>query len=677
MAGTAGSGGLGALAIGGIAAAAVVIGGVVLVQFGVFQSDTPVVDPVETVAQVSADTGTSDSDAPLQTDIAPTSTTPSVTAAANTNAPTGDENQATTDAQPDSSPDQEVVATDVTVAPDAVVPETHVEEVTQAAPIEQPVAAADGPVADTDTAVSTETETGSETDNNTLVQVTETPVQEEATEQVASATKQVAPSTEQVAPATEQVAPATEQVAVQSTASLASETATDNLAAVPDVTDTPTEASDSAEQNTPVEAAEDIVTAALAQPEQTAPEPAEEAAFVLTAPKLDIVRFDTDGAGLIAGRAQVGVEVSVLLDGKVLDRFEVQNGGEFVSFSSIEPSPDARVVSLQAAFDGQVVMSDATFILAPSQVASAVTDDSEQPVDVVDQPEDVHVAQADVTADVPQDSVADEDVSEVSVVAAADAVAGESAAETAVEVTEVAQEPATDQVADVENKPVEFAEVEDEPVETVETAMVDLDPVSPPVAEATPQPEVSPVSMAILKADAEGVELVQPATPIVPELVGKVSLDIISYSEEGDVELAGRAGPDSLVRVYLDNSPVADIQAADDGSWKGQLSDVAPGIYTLRLDELDTEGKVLSRLETPFKREAPEVLQPLSAVEDSPAQAVPPIRAVTVQKGDTLWAISRERYGDGLLYVRVVEANQAAIRDPDLIYPGQIFSIPE
>ncbi|MEM7091111.1 MAG: LysM peptidoglycan-binding domain-containing protein, partial [Pseudomonadota bacterium] len=54
-----------------------------------------------------------------------------------------------------------------------------------------------------------------------------------------------------------------------------------------------------------------------------------------------------------------------------------------------------------------------------------------------------------------------------------------------------------------------------------------------------------------------------------------------------------------------------------------------------------------------------------------------PIRSVTVQRGDTLWAITRERFGDGILYVRLFEANRDLIRDPDLIYPGQVFTIPE
>ena len=76
-----------------------------------------------------------------------------------------------------------------------------------------------------------------------------------------------------------------------------------------------------------------------------------------------------------------------------------------------------------------------------------------------------------------------------------------------------------------------------------------------------------------------------------------------------------------------------------------------------------------SRVETPFKRESAQVLAQASANEDGP------IKSITVQTGATLWAIARDRYGDGTLYVRVVEANEDAIRNPDLIYPGQVFDL--
>ncbi|WP_436397483.1 LysM peptidoglycan-binding domain-containing protein [Roseobacter sp. S98] len=187
-----------------------------------------------------------------------------------------------------------------------------------------------------------------------------------------------------------------------------------------------------------------------------------------------------------------------------------------------------------------------------------------------------------------------------------------------------------------------------------------------PAAEATAEPVQQQI--AVLQSTEEGVALLDTA-PAAPR---SVRLDTIGYSDTGVVQLAGRAGRDDVsVRVYLDNVARVTLPTAENGAWRGDVPDVVPGVYTLRLDALDAQGAVTSRLETPFKREAPEVLA--EATDDEAG----PVSAVTVQTGDTLWAIARERYGEGLLYVRVFEANRSSIRDPDLIYPGQIFDLPD
>ena len=51
--------------------------------------------------------------------------------------------------------------------------------------------------------------------------------------------------------------------------------------------------------------------------------------------------------------------------------------------------------------------------------------------------------------------------------------------------------------------------------------------------------------------------------------------------------------------------------------------------------------------------------------------------AVIVQPGNSLWRIARRVYGRGLRYSVIYQANRERIRDPDLIYPGQIFTIPD
>jgi nucleoid-associated protein YgaU len=198
--------------------------------------------------------------------------------------------------------------------------------------------------------------------------------------------------------------------------------------------------------------------------------------------------------------------------------------------------------------------------------------------------------------------------------------------------------------------------------------------VSVDVAEAIEISQEPQVSQTVLLANEEGVQVIQPAIPVgaAPDVMSSVALDAISYSEQGEVQLSGRGQSEGFVRVYLDNAPVTTLPIAEDGNWRGDLPEVDTGVYTLRIDETDAEGNVTSRVETPFKREDEALV---SQAQDAVAQQR--ITAVTVQPGSTLWAISRERYGEGTLYVRVFEANRDRIRNPDLIYPGQVFSLPE
>lgn len=218
-----------------------------------------------------------------------------------------------------------------------------------------------------------------------------------------------------------------------------------------------------------------------------------------------------------------------------------------------------------------------------------------------------------------------------------------------------------------------------------ETAAVEPTPETP-VDEATPEPapedtvvaatepaEDQPTTEAptVLMADEEGVTVLQGPWDESPEVMSTVALDAITYSPEGEVELSGRSGQEGFVRVYLDNAPVTTSRIAEDGNWRTELPDVDTGVYTLRVDEVNKEGDVVSRVETPFKKEEPEVIEASREAADSPAEVV------TVQPGSTLWAIATDRYGEGVLYVRVYEANKDRIRDPDLIYPGQVFNLPD
>ena len=227
-------------------------------------------------------------------------------------------------------------------------------------------------------------------------------------------------------------------------------------------------------------------------------------------------------------------------------------------------------------------------------------------------------------------------------------------------------------VADKVEKIVQKTEVvTPDPVgEISETAAIEI-ASSPeqPVQDASAQQEETPT---VMIADVSGVKIVSKAA--VSAENPEIFLDTISYDDEGGLTLAGRGVPNGVVRLYLNNAVIGETVTDALGAWSYDASAIEPGVYTLRIDQLNADGsKVLARMETPFKREARSKLQEQLSAAESPAR----INVVTVQPGNTLWGISRKRYGRGILYVQVFEANRDKIRDPDLIYPGQVFSLPD
>ena len=159
-----------------------------------------------------------------------------------------------------------------------------------------------------------------------------------------------------------------------------------------------------------------------------------------------------------------------------------------------------------------------------------------------------------------------------------------------------------------------------------------------------------------------------------PEVAEAVALDTITYDSDGNVVLAGRAQANDSVQIYLDNTSIASAPVSPEGDWQTTLPEVESGVYTLRVDEVSQDGQVVSRIETPFKREEAEKVA--EVLQEETANPDFQVAMRTVQPGNTLWAIARERYGEGIMYVLVFEANRDRIRNPDLIYPGQVFVLP-
>ena len=174
-------------------------------------------------------------------------------------------------------------------------------------------------------------------------------------------------------------------------------------------------------------------------------------------------------------------------------------------------------------------------------------------------------------------------------------------------------------------------------------------------------PEASPI---VLRRTPDAVQIVQPSGPAIPS---NVSLDLVSYADSGAVLLAGRGRPGNTARIYANGDLAGEVLIASGGNWELEIADIAQGRYVLRVDEITEEGDVASRTESPFQRDFPEAQLPSSFSQGA---------KIIVQPGNTLWLMATEAYGDGGAFTQIFSANKDAIRDPDLIYPGQIFSIP-
>ena len=366
-----------------------------------------------------------------------------------------------------------------------------------------------------------------------------------------------------------------------------------------------------------------------AAPAVTEAAPAETPAAV--SPSFDVMRLDPDGAAVVAGQVASGAKVSILVDGAEVATAAADDTGKFVAMFDLPAADAGRLMTMVATLsDGTKVESDASVALAATTAPAAEA-----------------TAQAATT----------------------EAQAGT----TAVAVTE------------------------------------------------------------------EGAKVLQTDTNVAAEVATNVTIDTIAYPTPETVQFGGRGTVGNFIRLYLDNAPLGDpATVGADGTWNLTQTGIAPKIYTLRADEVDGAGTVISRYETPFKRETPEALAaangtaPAAAETAAPAaetaapapaadgtattetataadtaaastdttaqattEAAPAAKVatatetasepatpaasvtVTVQPGFTLWGIAKRQLGQGIMYVQVYEANKDKIKDPDLIYPGQVFTLPQ
>ena len=145
---------------------------------------------------------------------------------------------------------------------------------------------------------------------------------------------------------------------------------------------------------------------------------------------------------------------------------------------------------------------------------------------------------------------------------------------------------------------------------------------------------------------------------------GPLGLDTAEYGEGERLLLSGHAEPGARLNVYAGNQPIGTATADPAGKWS--LSAPRPAVgggFELRLDQLAADGKVVRRIAAPFE-------SPPAATASAEAGSY------VVKRGNSLWWIARRTLGQGVRYTAIYTANRDLIRDPNLIYPGQVFKLP-
>ncbi|RUW57967.1 LysM peptidoglycan-binding domain-containing protein [Mesorhizobium sp. M7A.F.Ca.US.008.03.1.1] len=274
------------------------------------------------------------------------------------------------------------------------------------------------------------------------------------------------------------------------------------------------------------------------------------------------------------------------------------------------------------------------------------------------------------------------------------------------------------------------------PAELLTVPAPETKPAAPAAAPAAPAAEVpatapAPAAPAPAAVDAAPA----PAAPATPPAAGVTEPKIVVEAVEIDgskIFVAGLADAGRKVRAYANDILLGDAQTSPDGHFLVEATrDIPVGSYTIHVDGLDADGvTVVARAAVPFEREPGEAVAAVAPPEPKPVQpkpaapaaaeapavaaapaetapattpapatgapavvaaATPPSdvpetvapklehadAAVIIRRNDTLWRISRRVYGHGVRFSTIYLANQDQISDPDRIWPGQVFKVPE
>ncbi|MDN4986611.1 LysM peptidoglycan-binding domain-containing protein [Bradyrhizobium arachidis] len=264
--------------------------------------------------------------------------------------------------------------------------------------------------------------------------------------------------------------------------------------------------------------------------------------------------------------------------------------------------------------------------------------------------------------------------------------------------------------------------------------------VAPASPSASPAPAEAPKAGALAETQKQVAALadVAPAKPQPPVADTGPRFDVARVDDHGEAAvIAGQAAPGAKVELLRDGQPLDSVVADASGQFVMTPPKLPAGSYELALRARAPDGTVTQSSRTmpvtiaeaaPPPPRVAAVAKPEAKRDDkpevvaslpSPRPAAVPERAAArprmmgtskprsmarapaaavaaaspadllstttaeaggsrvINRGDSLWALSRLAYGDGARYAVIFNANREKIRNPNLIYPGQTVVVPQ
>ncbi|MGA1019480.1 MAG: LysM peptidoglycan-binding domain-containing protein, partial [Candidatus Puniceispirillales bacterium] len=144
-------------------------------------------------------------------------------------------------------------------------------------------------------------------------------------------------------------------------------------------------------------------------------------------------------------------------------------------------------------------------------------------------------------------------------------------------------------------------------------------------------------------------------------IVPKITIRMIEAISPDQMVVSGSIEGEGSVEVMIANTLA--VTNIEDDSYMAKAAIPAEDRFAVAVSMSDEEGTILSSAKI--------VLNKSKLDETLSGNAL-----IVVQKGDALWRIAYKTYGQGIRYVDIYQSNQKEIGDPNLIYPDQVFVVP-